>query len=401
MSATPRSEKRNCLSAAVVLGGLLACVVGASALAARGKVDPEKPVAPAAPKAVAQAAADWPLFRGNALQNGVASAALPGRLDVLWKFAAGQSIEGAPAVVNGVVYVGSMDGNLYALDLATGKQKWTYGASPIKAPASYRDGSVYVGDIDGVLHCVDAATGKKRWAFVTEGEIVGGANFAGDAVVFGSGDETLYCLSPRGEKRWTFKVPGGPVMATPAVVGDRTFVSGCDSTLHVIDTTNGKELSSVEIDGQTGATPAVAGEQLYVGTLSSNQVLGIDWKQGKVLWAFEADQAQPYYSSAAVTEKLVVVGSRDKRIRALDRATGKEVWGFATNGKVDCSPVVAGGRVYVGSFDKRLYVLDLATGKELQKIDLDDRVAGSPAVADGRLLIGTTRGTVYCLGAKQ
>jgi outer membrane protein assembly factor BamB len=88
-------------------------------------------------------------------------------------------------------------------------------------------------------------------------------------------------------------------------------------------------------------------------------------------------------------------------VYALDRATGKEVWNFATDGKVDSSPVVAGSRVYVGSQDGNLYVLELATGKELQRVRLDGPISASPAVSDGFLVIGTERGTVYCLGAPK
>ena len=192
-------------------------------------------------------------------------------------------------------------------------------------------------------------------------------------------------------------------MATPAVVGDRTFVSGCDSSLHVLDTNTGKELHAVELEGQTAATPAVMGDTLFVGTMS-NQVLAVDWKKAEVAWKFESERRQqPFYSSAAVTENLVIAGSRDKRVYGLDRKNGKEIWSFATTGKVDGSPVVAGNRVYVGSFDGYLYVLDLAKGTEHQKLQLSKKsaISGSPAIADNCLVIGTLDGTVYCLGAKK
>src|SRR5258708_17357432 len=131
-----------------------------------------------------------------------------------------------------------------------------------------------------------------------------------------------------------------------AVVGARIFVAGCDSPLHVLDTTNGKELAAVDLGGQAGATAAVVGDQLYVGTMT-NQVLGIDWKQAQVLWKFEATKRQqPFYASAAVTDKLVIAGSRDKRVYALDRKTGAEVWSFATGGRVDGSPIVAESPAY-------------------------------------------------------
>ena len=85
---------------------------------------------------VAHASADWPLFRGNPLQTGVAPAPLPAPLAVLWKLQAKDAFEATAAIAGGTVYAGAYDGTLYALDLATGKPKWTYKAGPIKAAPS-------------------------------------------------------------------------------------------------------------------------------------------------------------------------------------------------------------------------------------------------------------------------
>ncbi len=365
---------------------------------------PPLPAPREAPVAKEERQSEWLLFRGNSLQTGVAQTTLPDKLEALWTFKAKDSIENAPAVARGVVYVGAMDEHLYALDLATGAEKWKYRAgkdSGFKASPAVKGDTVYVGDTDGFFHAVDVEKGKKRWSFETGAEITSGANFTGNRVLFGSGDETLYCLTTEGKKAWTFKVPGGPVMATPAVVDGRTFVAGCDSALHVIDLDNGKELASVELAGQVGATAAVIKDRVYVGTMV-HHVQAVDWKDAKVDWTFEPQKGgQPFAASIAATDKLVIAASRDKRVYALDRATGEKKWDFVTRGRVESSPVVVGQRVYIGSGDRKFYVLDLATGKEIQQLTLDDEVTGSPAVAGDRILIGTRAGTLYCLGAKK
>jgi outer membrane protein assembly factor BamB len=344
---------------------------------------------------------DWPIFRGNALQTGVAPAVLPDTLTVKWKFKAKDAVEGTAAVAKGLVYVGAMDGTLYALDLATGKSKWTYKAGPIKGGPSFHDGKVFVGDADGIFHCVDAKSGKKIWTYDATGEVTSGGNFSGSTVIFGAYDEHLRCLSLEGKELWKFNVPGGPVLASPVVADGRTYVSGCDSTLHVIDTKTGKELGAVQLDGQTGASAAVIGDDLYVGTMS-NQMLAIDLKKQMIKWKYEAaENPQPFYASPAVSGGLVIVGCRDKRVHAFVRQTGKPAWEFATEGKVDSSPVIAGKRVYVGSQDGNLYVLDLANGKSAQKLNLGGPISASPAVAGGYLVIGTQNGIVYGLGKEE
>lgn len=345
--------------------------------------------------------ADWALFRGNALMSGVGTAALPDQLDERWAFKTGNAVEGAPAVVNGVVYIASTDKHLYAVELATGKQKWETKLTAMKASPSVRGDRVYVGDLNGNFYCLAAADGQTLWKFEAGGEITSGCNFHGENILFGSHDSTLYCLKPDGTKLWEVKTDG-PVNGSPAVLGDTTFVAGCDTVLHILDAKTGKELGTVDLGGETAATAAAIGDSVYVGTMR-NQVVGIDLKKKEKVWSFEAKvRQQPFYSSPAVTDDLVIAGSRDRKVYALNRHTGKSEWSVTTDGEVDGSPVVVGNRVYVGclSNDGNFYVLDLKTGKKIQEMNLDSAVCGSVAVGPDCLLVGTDKGTVYCLGKK-
>ena len=65
--------------------------------------------------------ANWPMFRGNPALTGVASGALPDKLSLLWSFKTGGPVKSSAAIVDGRVFIGSGDGNVYALDWATGK----------------------------------------------------------------------------------------------------------------------------------------------------------------------------------------------------------------------------------------------------------------------------------------
>lgn len=346
---------------------------------------------------------DWPVFRGTPEGVGVARAKLPDQLQERWTFKTGNAIEGAVAIVSGVVYVGSADKHVYAIDLKTGQQKWKVpmGSAVTSSPAVRKD-RVYVGTTDGKLVCLTAADGKPVWEFAVEGAIKSGVNFHGDNVLLGSRDIPLYCVGPDGKKVWEFPIDGGS-NGTPTVVGDRTFVAGCDSIFHVLDAKTGKELGQVNLDDQAAATPSVVGDFAYLGTMGKSQVVAIDLKNMKKVWTFEAPRRQqPFYASAATTEKLVVIGSQDKKVYSIDRQLGTERWNFTTDGQVDGSPVVVGDRVYVGclSNDGNFYVLDLKTGKKVQEINLDSAVTGSPAVGPDCVLVGTDKGTLYCFGAK-
>jgi outer membrane protein assembly factor BamB len=345
-------------------------------------------------------AGDWPVFRGNPQMTGTTTAHLPEQLEERWTFTSKNGLEGAPAIVGETVYLASLSEYLYALELATGKEKWRLKLAPMKAAPAVTGGRVFVGDIDGKFYCVDAATGKKLWMFETGGEITSGANFHGDSVLVGSHDATLYCLNQAdGRKLWSYGIDG-PVNGSPAISGNVAIVAGCDSILHAVDVKTGKATGTVELSGQAGATAAVFAGLAYVGTMS-NQVVSVRIDKPAKLWQFEARRRQqPFYASAAVTDELVIAGSRDKKVYALDRKTGLEKWNFITEGQVDASPVVVGNRVYVGSLSRggEFYVLDLATGRQIQLLTLDSAVSGSAAVSGEYLLVGTEKGTLYCLG---
>src|SRR5688572_5028175 len=110
-------------------------------------------------------AQDWPQFRGSPSLTGVSTAKPPAKPRVLWTYTAGDAIESSAAIAAGVVYVGVGNGELVALDLASGKLKWKYKAADLIGESSpaIADGVVYIGDLDGVVHAVNAADGKPLW----------------------------------------------------------------------------------------------------------------------------------------------------------------------------------------------------------------------------------------------
>ena len=121
---------------------------------------------------------DWPMFRGGQNLSGVASGTLPDSLVPIWKFKTGDSVKSSPVIVNDRVFVGSSDNNIYAIDLANGKQVWAYKTTDaVEATPCVVEGSVLVGSSDGFLYALDARSGSLRWKHETDGQILGAANW--------------------------------------------------------------------------------------------------------------------------------------------------------------------------------------------------------------------------------
>src|ERR1035437_7465277 len=69
---------------------------------------------------------DWPMFRGGPTLAGVAGGSLPDRLSLLWTFKAAGPVKSSAAIVGDRVFIGSDDGNVYALALADGTKVWAF-----------------------------------------------------------------------------------------------------------------------------------------------------------------------------------------------------------------------------------------------------------------------------------
>src|SRR6059058_4543597 len=67
---------------------------------------------------------NWPMFRGNPALTGVASGSLADKLSLLWSFQSGGPVKSSASIVDGRVFIGSGDSNVYALDLTSGKKIW-------------------------------------------------------------------------------------------------------------------------------------------------------------------------------------------------------------------------------------------------------------------------------------
>ena len=355
----------------------------------------------AIPAAVENDATNWPLFRGDSQARGVARTELPESLDLLWQYNVPRgAFDGTPVVVDGVVYIGDLDGAVHAIDFKSGEKKWVFqNEIGFTASPAVRDKKLYVGDMDGRFHCIDTATGKPLWNYSAGAEIDSGANFFGDKILFGSQDATLYCLkADSGELVWKHAI-NDQIRCSPTIVADRIFVAGCDGLLHIIDAKTGEAKLGVEIESPTGVTPAALGDHVYFGT-EAGVFFCINWKKGEVAWRFQdRESSQAFRSSPAVQDQLVIFGGRNRRVHALDSQTGEEKWSHVSRGRVDSSPIIVGDRVFFGSSDGRLTALRMADGTESWEYEIRGGFNGSAVAVDQRLLIASDNGVVYCFGA--
>lgn len=136
----------------------------------------------------------------------------------------------SPAHVDEVLYFGTPDGEVMALDWRNQATEWTFSdpnrAQEIHSSPVVTDELVLIGSRDKRLHAVDRASGEERWSFETRGPIDSSPVLVGDRVFFGSADRNVYGVSLQGEE--VFKYNAGQRISGSAAVGEQHLVIGCE-----------------------------------------------------------------------------------------------------------------------------------------------------------------------------
>ena len=146
--------------------------------------------------------------------------------------------------------------------------------------------------------------------------------------------------------------------------------------------------------GQVFSSPAIAEGKVFVGS-NNKKVYALDQNTGAKIWEYKTGNV--VYSAPAVADGKVFVGSADKKVYAFDQNTGAKIWEYATGGAVYSSPAIADGKVFIGSYDNRIYALDQNTGAKIWEYVTGGPIYSSPAVADGKALVGSGDKKFYAL----
>jgi len=369
-------------------------------LAACEKPQPEATPAPTEPT---PAITSWPVTRGGTHLQGRVHATASRQPVIEWTYDLGHPAVAEAAVAEGVIVVGDVMGNIHCIDLETRERRWIFEtADTIEAAPAISGDRVFVGSGDAQFHALDLKTGEKIWTtkgdekFSSAANIVAAPDGSGEWLLVNGYDGVTRCLRPAdGSVVWTYPTKDY-INGTPAVIdGRHVAFGGCDSVIHILDLSSGKPVNRITTDGQITNSVATSGTTIYCGNYS-NQVIAADVAAKEPAWIYE-DKDFLFYSSPAIDETHVYIGSRDKSLHAIARATGTRAWVFKTGGRVDSSPLAFDDAIVFASNDGRLYSAAPADGRELWRLDLGEDLTASPVYAFGRIIIAGGDGTLFVL----
>ena len=399
---------------------------------------------------------DWSQFRNDPVHSGynvnetMISASNVAALGVAWTgtdyvapnvspAATTGPIDSSPAIADGVAYVGSLDGKLYAfaVDCASGggtcMPLWTGATGDmIESSPAVRNGVVYVGSDDHKVYAfaVGCNTGGGTctpiWSGATGSGVRSSPTVVNGVVYVASFDHMLYafaagCNSGGGTctPLWT-GITGNVIDSSPAVANGAVFVESDDGHLYAFAVGcrsdggacpplwTGDTPAAVGISSVT-SSPAVADGVVYVGSWDSKLyafAVGCRSDGGACPPLWTATTGGVVESSPAVANGVVYVGSGDKLYAfAVGCNSGggscTPLWTATTGGYINSSPEVANGVVYVGSDDGKLYAYAVGcasgggTCTPLWTGTTGDMIVSSPAVSNGVVYVQSFDGKLY------
>ncbi len=316
----------------------------------------------------------------------------------LWTFACEDEIRSTPVVVDNVVYVTAYDHNLYALDADTGKFLWKYATEGgiAGSPCVVEDKTI-IGSDDGTIYCINAQTGRILWTCPTQGRVRSTPRCQFSHVFFGSDDRFLYAVNLQ-SGRISWRVEMDSAVRSSVAVGEDVLYFGDESgSVHCVDIRGSLKWRHNTKRGVTSSPAYHKETQLVVVGSQDNTVYALDAQSGWVVWRCRT--GKPVISSPCIADGVVYIGSADSNLYALDLKTGRVIWKYATEGQVNSSPAVGPEALYIGSVDGSIYSLDAKTGQLRWRARTNGPVISSPMVVDDVVYIGSNDRLLYALPA--
>lgn len=366
--------------------------------------------AAAAPRTSAQPlTTTWSTFGGNVRRNGRAVDHAPSgpNKTMVWAYYTMGAVLSSPAIgADGTVFVGSNDGNVYALAGGDGALVWRYrtGAAVVSSPAVAADGTVYVGSNDTFLYALDGASGALRWRFATNGSVASSPAIGADGTVyFGSVDGGVYAVrGADGTVVWVYNV-GYPVVSSPALAVDGTVYVGADDyNVYALDGATGAVAWIRNTRYPVRAAPSVGDDGTVYAISTPLAPSGYDPilyalapADGKAAWVFGG--GHPASWIAVAKDGLLVVGS------VAVYANGTQAW-YASFSPDDTAGAAldVDGVAYVCSMGYHAIVaIRVDDGSVLQELTPPGTAYFSMlslAIGlDGTLYVGVDNGGLYAL----
>ncbi|MCY3722102.1 MAG: PQQ-binding-like beta-propeller repeat protein [Candidatus Poribacteria bacterium] len=256
-------------------------------------------------------AEDWHTFMHDVGFSGVSSdKSITPPLELLWKFKTGGPLHASPVIANGILYIGSTDGKLYALDAKQWGIRWVFDAGDaIRYSATVLGNRVYFSARNNKVYALDAKTGEKLWEFKS--------------------------------KSW---------MDAPPIVSDnKVYVGAFPSKIYLLNARAGT------LEAMRERTVRIQGIEYGCAKGVFRPIFP---EHNADLWRGQTNGSESYPVTA---NGVVYIGARNGKLHAFDAVSKSETWTYQLGSFVDAAPAISDGILYAASGDGSVYAFTNAT----------------------------------------
>lgn len=248
--------------------------------------------------------------------------------ECLWDFETNDPIIGGVVVDGDRVFAGSTDGNLYVLNATTGDEIDRVRTGEIWSTPTLAEGVLYFGTMDGAVRAIDTSTLEDVWdenASVTGG-LLTDAVLANGSIIVGGIGETLYSVdAATGAVEWSFSGASNWYWGAP-LVGEETglvYATNMDGSIYAVDAASGDPIWEFSGPALFRAGAAMAGDTV-VAVDDDGNVWGLDSETGELAWNGPTETNESTFASPLVLDNnTVLITPRNGDMLTVEVDTGR------------------------------------------------------------------------------
>jgi len=350
---------------------------------------------------------------------------------VKWKFATNGAIHSSPAISNKTVFFTSNDGNFYAVDAKKGKEKWSFktggekqysainlfgfdtdsvvAADPwdiyLSSPV-IEQGMVYFGSGDSHIYALDENTGKLAWKYKTNDVVHSSPAISNGVVYCGSFDSKMYALDAKtGKEMWSFQAELDEkyhlmcgIQTSPTVYNGVVYFGSRDAYVYAVETASGK-LKWKQKFGSSWmpSSTAISGNRLFVGSSDAKKYFSIDAETGTIIDSLLTNSFT--FSSPSISGNTAYIGVFNGFLHAIDKNTGEIKWTFKTDASNSASGkyIEDDGSLKNELFEGITYKQHTDMAVYIKRIFSLGAIASSPVIYNRAIYFSSTDGYLYAI----
>ncbi len=289
-------------------------------------------------------------------------------------------------IKDGIAYVGTLKGEVYALDIATGKElaSKNFGGAIFGGPA-VSDSLIVVASSQskGNVLAYDIYSGKTIWSKEIA-DVESSPTVYKNCIYLVTVKGDLYRIDLQTGREIFHQRIDGAIRTSPSL-DDSMCVFGCDDgNVYAVNTFDGKQRWKYGAGSPVWCSPSMDDSTIFIGT-NGGRLLALN-KEGKM--KFDFTTGEKILSMPITDEKRVYFGCDDGNFYAVDIQSGALIWKVRTDAPITTAASQTRTQIFFGGFDKNLYVIDKSNGKMEQKIELPGRIRTQPAIYKNHLAVG-------------